>query len=52
MEQKLNIAEILKNKPRGTKLYSMIHGKCSSEAVTDEKKSAGMKCINQLDILN
>lgn len=32
MEQKLNIAEILKNKPRGTKLYSMIHGKCSSEA--------------------
>lgn len=36
MEQKLNIAEILKNKPSGTKLYSMIHGKCSSEAVTDE----------------
>lgn len=36
MEQKLNIAEILRNKPRGTKLYSMIHGKCSSEAVTDE----------------
>lgn len=36
MEQKLNIVEILKNKPRGTKLYSMIHGKCSFEAVTDE----------------
>ena len=36
MEQKFNIAEILKNKPRGTKLYSMIHGKCSFEAVTDE----------------
>lgn len=36
MEQKLNIAEILKNKPRGTKLYSMIHGKCSFEAITDE----------------
>lgn len=36
MGQKLNIAEILKNKPKGTKLYSMIHGKCSSEAVTDE----------------
>ena len=36
MGQKLNIAKILKNKPRGTKLYSMIHGKCSSEAVTDE----------------
>ena len=36
MEQKINIAEILKDKPRGTKLYSMIHGKCSFEAVTDE----------------
>ena len=36
MEQKLNIAKILKNKPRGTKLYSIIHGKCSFEAVTDE----------------
>ena len=36
METKINIAEILKDKPRGTKLYSMIHGKCSSEAVTDE----------------
>lgn len=36
MEQKLNIAKILRNKPRGTKLYSMVHGKCSFEAVTDE----------------
>ena len=36
MEQKLNIAKILKNKPKGTKLYSMIHGECSFEAVTDE----------------
>lgn len=36
MKQKLNIAKILKNKPRGTKLYSMIHGKCNFEAVTDE----------------
>lgn len=36
MEEKINIAEILKDKPRGTKLYSMIHGKCSFEAVTDE----------------
>lgn len=36
MEQKLNIAEILKNKPRGTKLYSTVHGKCTFEAITDE----------------
>lgn len=36
METKINITTILKDKPKGTKLYSMIHGKCSSEAVTDE----------------
>ena len=36
METKINITTILKNKPKGTKLYSMIHGKCSFEAVTDE----------------
>ena len=36
METKINIATILKNKPRGTKLYSMIHGKCTFEAITDE----------------
>jgi hypothetical protein len=34
--KEINIAEILRDKPRGTKLYSMIHGKCSFEAVTDE----------------
>ena len=36
MEEKINIAEILKNKPSGTKLYSTVHGKCTFEAVTDE----------------
>lgn len=36
METKINIAAILKGKPKGTKLYSTIHGKCSFEAVTDE----------------
>lgn len=36
MEEKINIAEILKNKPRGTKLYSTVHGKCTFESVTDE----------------
>ena len=36
MEEKINIAEILKDKLRGIKLYSMIHGKCSFGAVTDE----------------
>lgn len=36
METKINIAKILKDKPRGTKLYSTVHGKCSFEGVTDE----------------
>ena len=36
METKINIATILKNKPKGTKLYSTVHGKCTFEAITDE----------------
>lgn len=36
MEENINIAKILKDKPRGTKLYSTVHGKCSFEGVTDE----------------
>lgn len=36
METKINIATILKDKPKGTKLYSTVHGKCTFEAITDE----------------
>ena len=36
METKINIATILKNKPKGTKLYSTVHGKCTFETITDE----------------
>ena len=36
METKINIAEILKNKPSGTKLYSIVHGECTFKAITDE----------------
>lgn len=36
MEIKINITTILKNKPKGTKLYSTVHGKCTLEAITDE----------------
>lgn len=36
METKINITTILKNKPKGTKLYSTVHGKCTLEAITDE----------------
>lgn len=36
METKINITTILKNKPKGTKLYSTVHGKCTFETITDE----------------
>ena len=36
METKINIAKILKDKPRGTKLYSIVHGECTFKAITDE----------------
>lgn len=36
METKINITTILKNKPKGTKLYSTVYGKCTFEAITDE----------------
>lgn len=33
MEERINIAEILKNKPKGTSLWSMVLGKCTLEKV-------------------
>lgn len=36
MEQKLNIAEILKDKPKGTKLYSLVYGDVKLELITEE----------------
>ena len=36
MEEKINIAEILKDKPKGTKLYSSACGKCKLEEVDDK----------------
>lgn len=36
METKINITTILKDKPKGTKLYSTVHGECTFEAITDE----------------
>lgn len=36
METRINIAKILKNKPSGTKLYSIVHGECTFETITDE----------------
>ena len=36
MEEKINVAEILKDKPKGTKLYSSACGKCKLEEVYDK----------------
>lgn len=36
METKINIAEILKDKPKGTKLYSSACGKCELKAADDK----------------
>lgn len=36
METKLNIAEILKNKPKGTKLHSSVYGDVKLELITEE----------------
>ena len=33
MENKINIAEILRNMPKGTKLYSPLFGKCNLDEV-------------------
>lgn len=57
MEAKINIAEILKNKPQGTKLYSPFYGNCilaSPEDMTIKDKSLvnryfyddGRGCLN------
>ena len=48
METKINIAEILKNKPQGTKLYSLICGAVELKEVLDvrKKKSIVVKELN------
>lgn len=38
MENKINIAEILRDMPKGTKLYSPLFGKCKlREAINDKE---------------
>lgn len=38
MENKINIAEILRDMPKGTKLYSPLFGKCEFEGLCDDDK--------------
>lgn len=44
MKEKINIAEILKDKPQGTKLYSLTYGDCSYQEYTGD---FGIECQSQ-----
>ena len=44
MEEKINIAEILKDKPNGIRLYSPIFGECAFSFVREETEDV---CVNQ-----
>lgn len=48
MEKELNIAEILKNKPKGTKLYSLTYGDCFYQEYTGD---FGIECSSQSGVL-
>ena len=43
MENKINIAEILRDMPKGTKLYSSLFGKCEYIVVADNKYPIAIK---------
>ena len=44
MKEKINIADILKNKPQGTKLYSLTYGDCFYQEYTGD---FGIECQSQ-----
>lgn len=45
MENKINIAEILRDMPKGTKLYSPMFGKCKLKEVINDKEYPISVCI-------
>ena len=45
MENKINIAEILRDMPKGTKLYSPLFGKCELEEVINDKEYPITVCL-------
>ena len=47
MEEKINIAEILKDKPNGIRLYSPIFGECAFSFVREETDDI---CVNQHNV--
>lgn len=48
MEKEINIAEILKDKPKGTKLYSLTYGDCFYQEYTGD---FGIECNSQSGVL-
>lgn len=48
MEEKINIAEILKDKPKGIRLYSPIFGECSFQRIQNETDEICVKKHNNL----
>lgn len=47
MEEKINVAEILKDKPQGTKLYSLTYGDCFYQEYTGD---FGIECQSQNEV--
>ena len=50
MENKINIAEILLDMPKGTKLYSPLFGKCEYIAVVGDKRPINIRTSNTTDM--
>lgn len=50
MENKINIAEILRDMPKGTKLYSPLFGKCEYISVVGDKRPINIRTNNTNDM--
>ena len=50
MENKINIAEILRDIPEGTKLYSPLFGKCEYISVVGDKRPINIRTSNTTDM--
>ena len=50
MENKINIAEILRDMPKDTKLYSPLFGKCEYIAVVGDKRPINIRTSNTTDM--
>lgn len=52
MENKINIAEILRDMPKGTKLYSPLFGECNLDNVcTSDRKTYPITLLTSADTL-